>query len=65
MISVQCVECQSDVNSNKRGQTAGVIVSLVTRTRATLMHSTQQSRLFQHVCEFLGVKLSSAMKVNA
>ena len=26
------------------------------RMRATLMHSTQYSRLFQHVCNFLGVK---------
>ena len=38
---------------------------LVMRTRATLMHSTEQSRRFQHVCKFCGDKLSSAMKVNA
>ena len=35
---------------------------LVMRTRATLMHSTQESRVFQPVCKFPGVKPSSAMK---
>ena len=40
-------------------------LSRFVRTRATLMHSTQYSRLLQHVCKFRGVKPSSAMKVNA
>ena len=29
------------------------------------MHPTQYFRLFQYVCKLLGVKSSSAMKVNA
>ena len=33
--------------------------------RATPMHSTQYSCLFQHVFKFLGVKPSNAMRVNA